>query len=205
MRGPWTPRRAKAGRGRRRPTSAGCALLLAAWGGLAGPIGAAEPKVFPEYQVKAALLVNFTKYVAWPESAFADAGQPLLICIAGADPFGEFLDETVAGRLGDRPIDVRRLDPKEEAACHVLFISRAERRRQGTLLSSLDGRAVLTVGESERFLRDGGGINLLIGHDNRVRFEVNLVVTDRAGLKLSSRMLNLAERVLRPDDEKRGQ
>lgn len=187
-------------------SAAGFALVLAAaWSGLGvGDSGAAaEQRTFPEYEVKAAFLLNFTRYVTWPQSAFAEPEEPLVIGILGQDPFGALIDETVAGRLGDggRPIEVRRLsEPAAAAACHIVFISRAE-RHQAALLESLDSRAILTVGESERFLRDGGGINLSIDRNSRVSFEVNLEATDRAGLTLSLHMLNLADRVLRPAQE----
>lgn len=173
--------------------AAATALLSAPWS------GAAEPRVYPEYEVKAALLLRFATYVDWPGDTLPQPGKAFVIGILGDDPFGELIDETVARRASDdRPVEVRRLERVEQAEeCQIVFISRAERHRQADLLAALNGHAILTVGESERFLRDGGGINLVVGRDSRVKLEVNLAATDRAGLKLSSRMLSLAQRVIR--------
>jgi hypothetical protein len=52
---------------------------------------------------------------------------------------------------------------------------------------SLNGSKALTVGESEGFAVR----NLTVERGN-VRFEINRLAADRAGLKISSKLLNLA-------------
>src|SRR5580693_7241676 len=87
---------------------------------------AASPaQPFDEYQVKAAFLYNFAKFVQWPSEAFQTATEPIAICVLGQDPFGRSLADTVAGRaIEGRSIVVRHIsDIKQAAGCHVLFIA----------------------------------------------------------------------------------
>ena len=147
-----------------------------------------------EYRVKAAYLLNFTRYVEWPApSAPAQADSMLSICVLGADPFGTILDATVAGRTAHgRPLRVRRLRTAGEAAgCEVVFVSQEAWRRNPESLKALNRAGSLTVGESEQFARGGGVIGFVIV-DETVRFVVNDEARDRAGLRISSRMLSLA-------------
>jgi hypothetical protein len=147
----------------------------------------------PEYDVKANMLLHFTRYVKWPAETFSGPDSPVVIGILGHDPFGDIIDETVAGRTSDgRPVKISRFRSINDVKdCHLLFISYYERRRQKTYLSRLAGQPVLTVGESDGFLEAGGGINLLIVKD-RVKFEVNRRDTLKVGIRVSSRMLQLA-------------
>jgi hypothetical protein len=156
----------------------------------------------PEYDVKAGMLLNFTRYVKWPNGTFAGPDSPVVIGILGSDPFGDIIDETVEGRTSDgRPVKISRFRSANDVKdCHLLFISYAERRRQRSYLSKLAGQPVLTVGESEGFLEAGGGINLLIVKD-RVKFEVNRRDTLKVGIRVSSRILALAVRIIQPEDE----
>jgi hypothetical protein len=147
-----------------------------------------------EYEVKAAFLLNFTKFIEWPATAFADAESPFAICILGKDPFGRALDDIVAGEVvGARKLVVRRLSASPEPrACQVLFADGAQRDTR-RLLASL-GPGVLTVGEGEGFLRDNGMIAFVLDN-RRVRFDINQSAAERAALKLSSRLLNVARAV----------
>jgi hypothetical protein len=173
------------------------ALIALAWlcaGPLASPgaqAAAEEPSL--EYPVKAAYLLNFAKLTEWPRDAFAAPTTPFTIGIVGADPFGETIDLTVAGRkIDNRPIVVRRLqwgdDPR---LCHILFISAADGARIGELTSRIERRPVLIVGESPDLARRGAIINFKI-EDGRVRFEVNVDAARRARLTISSQVLTYA-------------
>jgi hypothetical protein len=144
-----------------------------------------------EYRVKAAYLLNFTRYVEWPASAASDSR--LSICVLGTDPFGRILDATVTGRtVQGRPLEVRRVQSTSEAiGCEVVFVSRDTWRRNPASLKALENAGSLTVGESEQFARGGGVIGFVI-LDETVRFVVNDEARDRAGLRISSRMLSLA-------------
>jgi hypothetical protein len=90
-----------------------------------------------EYQVKAAFLFNFARFVEWPPRAFTSATEPLGVCVLGEDPFGEALNRVVAGKmLGDRTLMVRRAKKLQElGGCEILFISASERARLPEILA----------------------------------------------------------------------
>jgi hypothetical protein len=144
-----------------------------------------------EYRVKAAYLLNFTRYVEWPTPPASTTR--LSICVMGTDPFGRILDATVAGRtVQGRPLEVRRVQSAPGArGCEVVFVSRETWRRDPESLKALADAGSLTVGESEQFARSGGVIGFVI-RDETVRFVINAPARDRAGLRISSRMLSLA-------------
>lgn len=159
-------------------------------------IAASEPT---EYQVKAAFLLNFTKFVEWPASAFADPSAPMTICVLGEDPFGPALDRLIAGDTVDgRRLSVLRLKRREvpPKGCQVLFISASEKAELKNLPAIEPG--VLTVGEGTNFVRDGGMIGFIL-ENRRVRFDINQTVAESAGLKVSSKLLSVARRVERRD------
>jgi hypothetical protein len=167
-------------------------LLMAL--GLMAPICAPAADEGLEYQVKAAFLLNFTKFIEWPASAFDTSDSPIVICILGGDPFGNTLDQIVAGEVVDgRKITIqriKRLPPLK--ACQVLFVGRLEKE----VLKSLPevGPGVLTIGEGEKFVHDGGMIAFVV-ENRRVRFGINETAATSAGLKLSSKLLNVAKSV----------
>jgi hypothetical protein len=147
----------------------------------------------PEYDLKAAFLYNFVKFVEWPPGAFTDERTPVTICVFGDDPFGRSLDAVVQGeRLGERPLVVQRPDGLDDlGACHVLFVSRSESSRFSEVIAQVRGEPVLTVGDAEGFLPAGGVINFVLAGTN-VRFRINAKAAERSGLRLSSKLLRLA-------------
>jgi hypothetical protein len=152
---------------------------------------AAAQKVSLEYQVKAAYLFNFTKFVDWPEHAMP-AGAPITICVAAPSPFGNTLEQTVHGELvAGRALTTRVV--RDSTGCHVLFVP--EGATAAPLLRDARATPVLTVGESPEFLRDGGVVNFVMD-DGKVRFEISHEAAARAQLRISSRLLRLA----RPPD-----
>jgi hypothetical protein len=160
------------------------------------PAGSEDRGGSLEYQVKAAYLLNFTRYVEWPSQAFESPDAPVRLCVLGRDPFGSVLDATLRGRTTNgRSLDVRRIQRSTEAAgCHLVFISRETWGTRRELPRALQSRGVLTVGESDEFAQEGGVIGFVI-KDETVRFVVNADARDRAGLRISSRMLSLAAAV----------
>ena len=160
----------------------------------------AQTKSANEYQVKAAFLYNFAKFIDWPPSAFNDAKQPLEICVYGHDPFGAALEEALLGKaIGDRRVGLgRAMLFQDLAGCHVVFVSSSAHESAADLANRLKGRSVLLVGESEGFAASGGTIQFTI-EDNRVHFVINPDAADRAGLKISSKLLALAKIVRDPN------
>ncbi|MGD0346683.1 MAG: YfiR family protein [Terracidiphilus sp.] len=150
---------------------------------------------FTPYDVEAAYLYNFGKFIQWP-SAPGASFQPFSICILGQDNFGKQLDDIVAGEsIQGRKIVAIRL-PSAEAAdqCQIVFLGSSEDTRLARDLDVLGKKPVLTVSSIPMFLERGGMIQFLI-QNNRVRFAVNLPAARQAGLELSSQLLKVAEHV----------
>ena len=145
-----------------------------------------------EEGLKAAFVFRFAQFVEWPSAAL-DKRPAVEYCVWRPNPFGRVLHELVAGEtLAGRPIVVREPAPSEPiSSCHVLFVHGAA---VPAVLDRVGQQPILTVGESPRFLDDGGIIQLIRG-DNRLRFNVNLTAAERAGLRLSSHLLRLAASV----------
>lgn len=153
-----------------------------------------------EYPVKLAFLYNLTKFVEWPEGSYRDAGAPLAICIAGEDPFQADLEgELRARRVGGHPLEVRTVRPSDNlTSCRVVFIPVSARTLAAQIVKTLNGSSTLTVGEHDGFAAQGGIVNFLV-EGNKLRLEVNRSAADRAGLKISSKLLNLAKIVRGPN------
>ncbi len=146
-----------------------------------------------EYQVKAVFLFNFAKYIEWPATT-TKSQEPIAIGVLGEDPFGDLLEKAIVGKTvnGRRLIILRITQVHEARDCQILFISSSERQRLRHLLDTLKGSSVLTVGDTEGFAQLGGMINFTL-EENRVRFEINQDAAEKAGLKISSRLLSLAK------------
>ena len=179
----------------RRPAALAVAILLMVDTSPAAtdPAQAQPPS---EYEVKAAFLFNFAKFVKWPEDEAR--GPTFVIAVLGSDPFGEILDRTLAGKtILDRNVEVRRIETVD-AGVQILFIGSSEKGRLGEILKDLGDARVLTVGEMEGFAERGGMIAFRLRQDV-VRFEINLDQVKRAHLKMSSQLIRLAQRVISRD------
>lgn len=142
-----------------------------------------------EFQVKAAFLHNFAKFVEWPPSA-SDRAE-FCIGLMGVDPFGDTIDEMVKGRmLNGKPVVVRRVSRAPDARlCQILFINLGDQGLADVLKSVTPG--ILTIGQAGKFIEAGGMINFFI-EDNKVRFEVNPDAARKAGLRIDAQLLKLA-------------
>jgi hypothetical protein len=156
--------------------------------------GRAQDSQPSEYEVKAAFIFNFAKFVEWPQGAFADTRSPFCIGVLGDGASSADLDRTVRGKtLNNRSVTVKRCRALDEARkCHVVFIEASEKRRLQEICSSLDTAAVLTVGETEGFIQSGGMISFF-REGNKLRFEINNEAAKHAGLKVNSKLLSLAK------------
>jgi YfiR/HmsC-like len=148
-----------------------------------------------EYDVEAAYLFNFSKFITWP----ADSGS-LSICVLGDDPFGPALDKIVTGEkvAGKSVVDKRITRSEEASSCSILYISASEASRLSRILLAVKDAPVLTVSDLPDFLDRGGMIQFVL-RDSRVRFAVNLAPTQHDGLALSSELLKVAVSVRRAE------
>jgi hypothetical protein len=146
-----------------------------------------------EYKIKAAFIFHFSQLVDWPGGA---SDSDLDFCIFNDEPRREELKNTLQGKLiGARVIDVRVLMQSQELqGCNIVFLSRSESWRQAATINSLRGLPILTVGETDNFISDGGMIRFHVDGD-KIRFDINLGGADSSHLKISSRLLLLATSV----------
>lgn len=149
-----------------------------------------------EYQIKAAFIYNFARFVDWPTQAFADASSPLIIGVLGKNDFGSSLAQTINGKsIHGHPLEFKLFPSLAQAAnCQVLFISASEKNHLSKIISTLGSASILTVSETDDFIAQGGMINLRIV-DDKVRFEINNSAAKSAGLTVSSKLLTLATNV----------
>jgi len=148
---------------------------------------------FGEYKVKAAYLYNFAKFVEWPAEVFADPSLPLNVCVYGKDPFGNALDAINDKTAKGRKLVVKRYSrTKDLQKCQITFISPAEKENLTTILENIKGKPILTVSDMEAFA-DRGGIIFLYKYKNKIRMEINIDAAEESALKMSSKLLKLAQ------------
>jgi hypothetical protein len=147
-----------------------------------------------EYRVKAAFIFHFVQLVDWPADA---RGGTFNVCALGEDPFHGELDSALEGKsIGPRTMKVHHITQTEQALdCQVVFVGKNENKRIPALLAELEKTPVMTIGETDDFVRRGGIIGFCFEED-KVRFEINLAAAERARLKISSRLLLLAKNVV---------
>ncbi len=149
-----------------------------------------------EYQVKAAYLFNFLKFVEWPDATPGDSQTKWVIGIVGNSPVGEELSKLVESKnvLG-RELQVKTLQSTDNLrGCNILFISESEKKRLPAILASLRGSSVMTVADMEHFI-DAGGMVQFVVEDARVRISIDVGATGGVRLKISSKLLALARAV----------
>jgi hypothetical protein len=169
-------------------------LLLAAW---VRPAFAAPVEVSREYDLKAVLLFNLTRFVDWPPAAFAEPDAPLIIGIFGQDPYGKTLDDVVRPEsYGHHKIQVVRYRTIEAARnCQLLFVCLDEQANLPRILREVSGRPVLTVGEFEGFATGGGMVRLYQSPEGKIRLSINLGAARGGGLTISGKLLRVAETI----------
>lgn len=149
-----------------------------------------------EFQVKAAYLYNFGRFIEWPDENASDKNEAFEICVLGADPFGPTLDATLARETIDgKSVAAKRISkPQDVDSCRIVFISSSEAGHLKEVLAALEKTSVLTVSDIPGFSERGGMIGFILEGD-RVRFDVNLASARDARLTLSSELLKVATNV----------
>lgn len=143
-------------------------------------------------QLKAAYLFNFVQFVEWPVHE-PPAGAPFVLCVVNDDAVVNALEQTIKGRTaGGRSLAVRRLGAGAPLpACHVAYFAAADQKQLAKVIGTLSGRLVLTVSDVPGFAQLGGMVELY-REDARMRIAVNVDALQRAGVRLSSRVLQIA-------------
>jgi len=177
---------------------------------------AAPSAQYKEYEVKAAFMYNFLKFIDWPEEKKAQAGSQIIIGIIGEDPFGSAADILKDKKVEERDVVIKRFEGlaklKEQAEsgkkeqlealkkCHLLFISPSEKKTAAEIIDIVKKNGVLTVGDTAGFLEAGGAISFFL-EENKIRFNINLEAVEKAGVKIRSQLLRLAKKVIKDGQE----
>jgi hypothetical protein len=191
---------------------------------LIAPEAGADSAHGREYQIKAAFLYNFTRFIDFPQGKAPDSNEPITLGILGKDPFENAFEPLKDKQAKGRKIVIKRFKSFEELKqssqddkadlqhqieairkCYLLFICSSEKKALGDIINSVKDHPVLTVGEMPKFLEAGGIVNFLM-EEKKVSFEINISAARRAGLKISSKLLRLATRVVEdkpPGDKKK--
>jgi uncharacterized protein DUF4154 len=156
----------------------------------------AQSPAVDEYQVKAAFLYNFAKFIEWAPGSFSTTSAPIRICVFGRNPFGRNLSDVTDGKtINGRKLLIDQVaDLHVARSCHIIFISSSEKAQLKRILEGLQGADALTVSDSNSFIEQGGMIEFVLEND-RVQFEVNRRATEMAGITVSSKLLSVAKRV----------
>lgn len=149
-----------------------------------------------ERAIKATYLYKFAPFVEWPKTVWSSPTSPFVLCVAGDDPFGQVLDEAVAGQeVEAHPIALRRLSiVTRESGCNLLYDAGSPAQPVAEALAAVRGTPVLTVTDAERNGGAKGIINFAI-LSNHVRFEIDDAAAAENGLVISSKLLSLAAHV----------
>lgn len=179
------------------------ALLLLVIGLVEVPISVkADDEAPQDYQVKAAFLVNFPKYVDWPADAFPSTNSPITVGVFGDENVAREYQNMTQGLVMDgHPVVLKRIQSEADltGSFQILFIATSERARAASILEKLKGSPVLLVGETDNFLDQGGMINL-VPKNRKIRMQINLIAARQSHLKISSRLLVAADLVKGKDN-----
>lgn len=148
-----------------------------------------------EEQVKAAFLINFAKYIDWPSEGFPSPDSPYVFVVLGDARIDSALREMAAGKqVAGRSLLVAAADDGSSLAggVHVLFVAEGAEGKLAPILALLDASCVLTVGESDQFLKDGGVVNLA-RRDHKIRLQINLGAAQSKQFKISSKLLSVSD------------
>ncbi len=163
-----------------------------------------------EYEIKAAFLYQFLRFIDWPaeKEKRAEEKEEYIIGIIGDDPFGEMIDLVVGEKISGKTVVIKRLGKcapmdsdeyeqqlKDIRSCHILFVSRSEKEHAKKINAYAAKHAVLTVADMDDFLKTGGMINFII-YEKRVKFEINETAANKAEITIRSKLLRLAKRVI---------
>jgi hypothetical protein len=171
---------------------------------------------YKEYEVKAAFIYNFLKFVDWPEEKMANSKKQIIIGIIGESPFGSATDVFKDKKVEDCDVvvkyfegleQIKKMSEKDRAEneeslknCHLLFICPSEQKLVKELTDIVGKSGVLTVGDTEGFAKSGGAIHFFM-EDNKIRFNINLSASEKSGLKIRSQLLRLAKKVYKDGTE----
>ena len=155
-----------------------------------------EPQI-QEYELKAVYLYNFLHFIHWPTSPGAEDAKPMVIGIVGKSPFGKTLEALKVSLevTGKPPITIKEFGPYRSGidltACNILFVCNSEKNNFQQIINSLKHAPVLTVADTNNFIKSGGMINM-VKYEGKIRWVINRAATANTQLRVSSQLLKIA-------------
>ncbi len=174
-----------------------CIIVPLLISGLAA--GKSAAKSFKASQVKAAFIYNLGNFVKWPEVQWSDDSDAFVILVFGNDDIANNLEILTRGeRIQGHPVIIRRASSVNDlGACNIVFVGASKINEWPQIKEACNGKSILTVGDSEAFIKEGGMINLA-RRERRIHLEINIDAATRANLRLNSRLLKIA-RIVSPE------
>jgi hypothetical protein len=169
--------------------------MLVAGAMVVAPSTAVPAQEANEQLLKVAFIYNFAKFTTWPDSVFADSKAPITFCVIGKHDFGTAFDSVQGKSVGGRTVIVKYLSSyRDKDECQVVYVAPSEKSRLPKIVSTSKEIHALTVSDIDGFGESCGIIRMVRGSDDRIGFEINVKAAEESGLKLSSKLLNLAKR-----------
>ena len=148
------------------------------------------------YMIKAAFIYNFTKFVMWPQQGSYSDAESFNVCILGDDRLTAAASTIQGKSVQGKVLQIKYItNAGENGECEIIFLAISNTERLQQALETIKGTRVLSVGDSNDFVDNGGIIGLFV-ENNKVRFDINQLAADDSGLKINSRLLELANRVI---------
>jgi YfiR/HmsC-like len=169
--------------------------LIAAAALVVTPSVAVPAQEANEQLLKVAFIYNFAKFTTWPDAVFADPKAPITFCVVGKHEFGTAFDSVQGKSVGGRKVVVKYLSSyRNKDDCQLVYVAPSEKSRLPKIVSTSKEIHALTVSDIDGFGESCGIIRMVRGSDDRIGFEINVKAAEESGLKLSSKLLNLAKR-----------
>lgn len=141
----------------------------------------------------ARFVMNFGRFIDWPDAAFSSADSDLRVCVLGENELGGSLDQIVNGkRAGSRTIAVSNLAGSDLSAareCHIVYVSSSETGRTAEITGAVAGAHALTVSEITNFPEDGGMIGLSGERGDRIAIRMNRALIEQTGLNVREQLM----------------
>jgi hypothetical protein len=151
-------------------------------------------RIAPEQAIKAEFIERFTRFIDWPDSAFASPSAPFVVCAWGRGPLTSQLEQVVTRQpIKARPVQFLHVESRDGLPpCHLLYVATTDRAVVRGIVASSRGRPLLLVGDQPGLAEEGVLINLFLDSQGFVRFEINLEAARLSGLKISAKLMRLA-------------
>ncbi len=177
-----------------------CIIVLSTAAQFLPSIPVSETQIELEAKVKAAYINNFTRFIYWKSEESGNDKEPIIIGVYGNDIIGDILTDYSKKQSCGQSVIIKKFKKKisEVGNCHLLFISHSEQQQLSLVLKELEGTNVLTVSDIPNFAKQGGMIGFYL-EQNRIKIEINLNETNKAGLRVSAKLLEVA-RIINTED-----